>query len=103
MKKLHYPWWGYVKEIVRKYPDRRDKKCLKGVEEKERAAVLKAIDDAWERIDGATRMRAIGMMHFAKTHTLTGTATEIGCDRSTVARWQRKFFEGVAKNMGLLD
>ena len=103
MKKQYYPWWGYVKHIVRKYPDIRDKKDLKGVEERERDAVLNAIDTAWGSDQGSTQMMAIGMMHFHRTHTLTGAAQEIGCDRATVARWQRKFFEGVAKNMGLMD
>lgn len=103
MKKQYYPWWGYVKSIVRKYPEMRDKKGLKGVEEKERDAVLNAIDTALGSDQGSTQMMAIGMMHFTKTHTLTGVSQEIGCDRSTAARWQRKFFEVVAKNMGLLD
>lgn len=103
MKKQYYPWWGYVKSIVRKYPAIIDRKDLKGVEKKERDAVLTAIDAAWGSDQGSTQIRAIEMMHFHRTHTLTGAAQEIGCDRSTAARWQRKFFEDVAKNMGLMD
>lgn len=103
MKKQYYPWWGYVKSIVRKYPERKYRTDLKGVEEKERASVQSAYEKAWDDIDGSTRCKAIGMMHFHRTHTLTGAAQEIGCDRATAARWQRKFFEDVARNMGLLD
>lgn len=103
MKKQYYPWWGYIKSVIRKYPELRDKKDLKGVAERERDAVLNAIDEAYGRDQGSTQIRAIGMMHFSRTHTLTWAAKEIGCDRATAARWQRKFFEDVAKNMGLVD
>lgn len=103
MEKIHYLWWGYVKGIVRKYPERKYRTDLKGVEEKERASVQSACEKTWNDIDGSTRCRAISMIHFTRTHTLTGAAQEIGCDRATAARWQRKFFEDVAKNMGLLD
>lgn len=103
MEKQHYPWWGYIREIVRKYPERKYRTDLEGVEEKERNSVQKASEKAWNDIDGSTRCKLISMIHFNRTHTLTGAAQEIGCDRSTAARWQKKFFEDVAKNMGLLD
>lgn len=103
MKKKYYAWWGYIKNVVRKYPEIKYEKGLNGVEERERDAVNGALEDMWKRDQGSTQTKVISMIHFTKTHTLTGAAQEIGCDRSTAARWQRKFFEDVAKNMGLLD
>lgn len=100
--KNHYPWWGYIRNLVQKYPE-TEKKALSGVALKGKNAVKAAIE-ATERMDGGEdRIKLIGMVHFERTHTLEGAAKKIPCDRSTAARWQKKFFEDVAREMEILD
>ena len=106
MKKYtrHYSWWRYIKEIVQQYPNRKDEDLESvGVSFLESVSVRSAIAATEQMENGAERMRIIKMVHWDRTHTLEGAALEIPCDRATAARWQRKFFEEVARNRGLLD
>lgn len=100
--KNHYSWWRYIKEIIWLYPERMSKP-LPGVACLERDAVTSAIASTEHLKNGVDRMKIIKMVHWDRTHTLEGAAMEIPCDRATAARWQRKFFEDVARNRGLLD
>lgn len=100
--KQHYSWWSYIKEIIREYPDMRTA-STSGVTAREVDAVSDAVY-ATERMDGGeAQLKVIRMVHWDRTHTLAGAALEIPCDRATAARWQRNFFEEVARNRGLLD
>lgn len=104
--KRHYPWWGYVRYMVRRYPALD--KTLPGQEvsrtdSKDWSAVKSAIDYTEREENGLARLKVVRMVHWDRTHTLEGAATEIPCDRATAARWQRRFFEEVARNRGLLD
>lgn len=102
MNKRHYPWWGYVKSIVRDYATQR-MGDLTGVAVENYAAVLEAVNVTERMTDGENRLKLIQMLHWDRTHTLEGAAIAIPCSRSTAAYWQRKFFEMVARNRGLLD
>lgn len=99
---MRYSWWPYVRDIIRAYPARKSEDTT-GVSKQEFESVQAAIE-ATERMDGGeVRLKVIRMVYWDGTHTLNGAALEIPCDRSTAARWQRKFFEDVARNRGLLD
>lgn len=104
--KCHYPWWGYVRYIVRQYQE-LDKTSpdaeMPRVDSKNWSAVRSAIDYTERTENGPARLKVIRMVHWDRTHTLEGAALEIPCDRATAARWQRKFFEEVARNRGLLE
>lgn len=102
MKKKYYAWWNYIKEIVQLYPERVCEQ-LYGVSYWEREAVLAAVTQTERMEGGGARLKIIKMVHWDKTHTLEGAAMSIPCDRATAARWQRRFFEEVARNRGLLD
>lgn len=97
-----YSWWRNVKEAVQKYPSRRGV-GLQGVALAEREAVARAIEDTERMADGANRLELIKLLHWDRTRTLDGAAGQIPCHRATAARWQREFFEQVARNRGLLD
>lgn len=100
--KQHYSWWGYIKEIIREYPEAFALPAS-GVAAREVDAVSNAVY-ATERMDcGEARLKVIRMVHWDRTHTLAGAALEIPCSERTAARWQRNFFEEVARNRGLLD
>lgn len=102
MSKKHYDWWGYIKAVVRRYPENRSS-GLSGVALREHEAVKKAVDDTLNMDGGANRLKVINMVHWERTRTLEGAALAVPCDRATAARWQRKFFEEVARNRDLLD
>lgn len=67
------------------------------------AAVDGAVEVTKHMENGDARIKIIEMVHWDRTHTLEGAAMEAHCGRATAARWQRDFFEEVARNRGLLD
>lgn len=105
-KKQHYPWWNYVKYIVQQYPAWNK---ASPYEEMLRTdwqgwgAVRRTIDLTERTEDGLSRMKVIRLVHWDRTHTLEGAALSVPCSRSLASKWQREFFEEVARNRGLLD
>lgn len=102
--KKHYPWWGYIKAVIREYPFQIDAD-LSGVALRNHNAVKSAIEKTERMPDGENRMKVIERLHFSDPRILTldGVAQTIPCDRATAARWQRRFFEEVARNKDLID
>ena len=90
MSRPKYPWWGYVREILRRYPDRTT--------EAEAAAVASAIVQTKQMPEGQCRLSVIRMVFFRKTHTLHGAALEVSCSYATAKRWQQEFIRKVARN-----
>lgn len=102
-RRTHYPWWGYVKAIVRQYPDRCRSMAWQGtVSQREKEAVAAAVEYTSQMDDGQNRLKLIRLLHWDKTHTLEGAALDVSVSRRTAAYWQREFFETVARNRGLL-
>ncbi len=102
MNKRHYPWWGHVKAIIRAYPGQIGKD-LSRVEMMNYEAVKAAIDATRRMENGEARMKVVRLVHLERTHTVEGAALTVPCDRATAARWQRRFFEEVARNRDFLD
>lgn len=100
--KEHYPWWGYVKAIVRAYPALAGRE-LSGVDLRNYEAVERAVEATKHMGNAGDRLKLIEATHWLGTHTLDGAALLIPCNRATAARWQRRFFEEVARNRGLMD
>lgn len=98
----HYHWWGYVRYIVREYPARKSQNLF-GTARIDQNAVQKAVDDTRKTPGGGDKLDVIDRLHWSRTHTLDGVSRVCHCGRNTAARWQRKFFEAVAKNRGLMD
>lgn len=95
-----------MRYIVRQYPaldEAHSRAEMSRVDSKNWSAVRSAIDYTERAENGLDRLNVIHMLHWDRTHTLEGAALEIPCDRATAARWQRKFFEEVARNRELLD
>lgn len=76
---------------------------MSNVERANWCAVDGAIESTEKMKDGLGRMKIIQMVHWGRKHTLEGAALSIPCDRATAARWQKRFFEEVARNRGLMD
>nr|DAR61284.1 MAG TPA: hypothetical protein [Caudoviricetes sp.] len=102
MSKPKYGWWGYVKWMVRQYPNRKDKN-LHGKVLDECSAVQKAIDQTMMQEDGANRMQIIELVFFKQTHTIEGAAMMAHCGYETAKRWVQQFIKTVARNRGLMD
>lgn len=96
MSNPRYDWWGYVKGMIRRYPDGY-------VNEKEAAAVKSAIDGTNQMNNGDDRLKIIDLVFWKRTHTLPGAAMQIPCSERTARRWHTEFIKEVAKNFGLID
>ena len=90
MSRPRYPWLGYIREILRRYPEHTT--------EAETAAVTSAIAQTEQMPEGQRRLSMIGMVFFRKTHTLHGAALEVSCSYATAKRWQQAFIQEVARN-----
>ena len=103
MSKQQYPWWGYIKSIIRKYPGGAG--GLSGVALRNHEAVQAAIEATERMVDGQSRLKVIRLLHWSKPRTLTldGAALDARCGRATASRWQKRFYEEVAINRGDLD
>ncbi|MFQ6954336.1 hypothetical protein [Evtepia gabavorous] len=55
MSRPKYPWWGYVREILRRYPDYTT--------EAEAAAVTSAIAQTGQMSEGQSRLAVIQMVN----------------------------------------
>lgn len=105
MSKPRYPWWSYVKAMIREYPALRED-VASGIGLRERDAVECAIAATERMRDGRDRLTLIRMVFWDRTHTLPGAALMIPCSERTAWRWQTSFVKCVAKNFrcdGLLD
>lgn len=98
MSKPRYGWWGYVKDMIRRYPDQCN--------DNERSAVRAAIEQTERTSNGANRLKVIDMVFWKQTHTLEGAALQIPCHYETARHWHTDFIKAVAQNFecnGLLD
>ena len=90
MSRPRKDWWGYVKGMVRRFPERTNAN--------EREAVVKALEQTKAMPDGEQRLAIIEMMYIEKTHTLAGAALRIPCSERTARRWHGQFLWAVANN-----
>lgn len=101
-----YPWWPYVRYLVRQYPD-WEKTPREDLSLSEREVggfnAVKSVIASTERMDnGLSRLKVIRALHWDRALTMEGAALSIPCDKSTAARWQKSFFEEVARKAGYL-
>lgn len=88
MSKARNIWWGYIRNILREYPQ---------VTAEEQRAVANAVQATRGRRDGGERMQVVHMTLFSRTHTLEGAAGVIPCSYATAKRWQQDFIYDVAR------
>lgn len=97
MSKTRHGWWGYVKKMIYRFPEREGKK-LHGSVQNEFNAVAIAILQTEALPDGADRLKLIDAVYWRKSHKLAGAAMLIPCSYQTAKRWQQQFIRLVAKN-----
>lgn len=90
MSNPRYGWWPYVKDMIRRYPDKTT--------EDETRAVDTAVAETIRLLDGEDRMKVIRMVFLKKTHTLQGAALNVPCSYETAKRWTQQFIRLVAKS-----
>lgn len=95
MSSPRYDWWGYVKKVIRRYPN-----CQTAAE---RAAVEKALDDLHSTGRDVEREKAlISLMYWGKVrYNAPGAATVVHVSESTAKRWNQAFIKSVAANLNL--
>ena len=89
MSKPKDPWWGYMREIIRRYP-----KCA----DFERRAVEGAIAATERMPDGVARLSVVNAVLMKKTHTLSGAALMVPVSYATAKRWQQSFIRETARH-----
>ena len=99
MSKPRKRWWGYVRRVLYDYPKMRP---ATETEQREKAAVEAALEETEQLPDGETRLRLVGAVFFAQTHTLQGAAMRGNISYRTARRRQNEFILRVGKHMGLL-
>lgn len=95
MSNPRYDWWGYVKGMIRRYPNRNTAR--------EREAVEKAIERTGEMPDGAARLALVKLVFWRGTHTLSGAAQKCCVSGRTARRWHTEFIRTVAGEFGLME
>ena len=98
MSRPRYIWWGYVKAMIRTYPQDREGKTALA----EKMAVSEAIQETGALPNGEDRLKLVNLVFFQQTHTLEGASQKIPCSRRTARRWHTEFILTVAKKYGLL-
>lgn len=83
-------WWGYVKSMVRRYPDE--------VNENERRAVERAMEETRRLPSGGDRIKMVEMIFFKNTHTIDGVALQLHYSPETVQNWHAEFLRLVGEN-----
>lgn len=83
-------WWGYVKGMIRRYPEK--------VNRNEKRAVNAAVEHTKQMEDGEERMRLVDLVFWSGTHTLAGAAKKVHCSYETAQHWHADFIREVAKN-----
>lgn len=91
MSKPHYGWWGYVKDMIRRYPDGN-------VTPDEFSAVKSAVEITGRMPNGADRLKVIELVLWKGTHKVPGAALQVHCSERTAWRWQSAFIKETARN-----
>lgn len=105
MSRPRYGWWGYVKSMVRLYPERRGQ-ALTGTALREFEAVRAAIEQTERTSNGANRLKVIELVFWKRTHYISGAALQVPCSEKTAKRYHADFIKAVAQNFrcdSLLD
>lgn len=76
---------------------------LPKTQQREFAAVCKAISATERYKDGTDRLKIIKLVLWDSTHTIEGAALQIPCSDITAKRWHGEFIRLVASNYGLMD
>lgn len=97
MSNPRYSWWGYVKDMIRKYPGRQGKK-LTGTALREFRAVQAAIEETERKEDGQARLAVVDLVLWQGKRSISGAALEIPCSERTAQQWHADFIREVARN-----
>lgn len=93
MSKPRYRWWGYVKAMLRAYPQ--------GVTAEERVAIEASIEETRRLVDGEDRLKIVDLVFFKETHTLAGSAVQVPCSIDTAQKYHADFIRLVGEKRGL--
>jgi hypothetical protein len=98
MSKPRKRWWGYVRRVLYDYPRIHPETAT---EQREKTAVEAAVEETQAMPDGEARLRLVGAVFFAKTHTLQGAAMREHLSYHTAQRIVSRFVRLTGKKMGL--
>lgn len=92
MSKPKYNWWGYALNVVKDMPSLCSDRNLTQGERKERAALLKAIDETKQYANGDARLELIYLIYRGtKRRTIKEASAIIGIPENIAMIWHRDF------------
>lgn len=97
MSKPKYGWWGYVKDICRRWPELAAAHESR-IERREYEAVFAALAD-----NPPERVQLLRRCLLGGPETLQRAAESEGVSFATGKEWQKEFILDVAAHWGLLD
>ncbi len=133
MSKLRYGWWGYVKDMIRRYPELSEEyfdlhkmkvvsnysgirtggdirtleriaiRELSTTKQREFEAVHRAIETIERSKNATSILYIIKLVYWERRFTLEGAAMLVPCSIATAKRYHGDFIRLVASYYGLLD
>lgn len=98
MSKPRKKWRGYVRRVLYEYPKMRP---TTEMEQREKAAVEAALEETEKLPDGEARLRLVGAVFFARTHTLQGAAMREHMSYNSAQRRLSQFILLAGEKLGL--
>ena len=95
---IRYPWWGYVKGILKQYGWALAN-LPHVLTDSQMEAVCRAIDETMLLQSGEQILRVVDLVLIKRTHTIAGAALTIPVSEYTAKRWHGNFIRAVAREM----
>lgn len=116
MSRPRYDWWPYVKGMIRRYPELRERfggiqppppdtpvRFLETNAQREHEAVRRAVQQTERYRNGRDRLKVIDLVLWKQSHTIEGAALQVPCSIATAKRYHGDFVRRVAENYGIFD
>ena len=127
MSKPRYRWWGYIRNVIRAYPELKKEyeelhqqsvtantsgmsggnglslRELPKTKQKEYDAVSRAIEITKRMPNGIQRLQIIDLVYWKRTHTVEGAAMKVGYSVDRGKQLHGEFVRLVAKCYGFLE
>ena len=89
MSKPKKPWWGFIRNIIKTYPNNEQPEANEAVQE--------AVAYTLTLENGQDRMKVVELYLMKRTHTIHGAALKTYYSEAAVKKYSQQFIREVAK------
>lgn len=101
MSRPKYYWFGFIKTLLRRYPEQLESD-FSVMSASAIAAIDQTLAETGSLPDGAERIELINLLYFKNIYTLEGAALKLHVSERTAQYWNSQFIYRVAWHMGFL-